>query len=82
MTPSNDELLSFLSENAQWWEQTANLFDETAQDPSSNADAKQRATWNLLSAVQRERAQLCRSFLERLRGNSLRPRAMRKEAAV
>jgi hypothetical protein len=82
MSPSNDELLSFLSENADWWEQTGNLFEEIGKNPRGTPDASHRATWNLLSAVQRERAQLCRSFLERLRGNSARPSAMTKETAV
>jgi len=82
MSPSNDELLSFLSENADWWEQTGSLFAEIAQNPRGMPDASHRATWELLSAVHRERAQLCRSFLERLRGNSAQPSAMTKETAV
>jgi len=82
MDPSNDELLSFLSENAQWWEQTGSLFDEIGQNPRSGADASHRPTWELLSAVHRERAQLCRSFIERLRGNVARPNAIRNETAV
>jgi hypothetical protein len=82
MSPSNDELLSFLSENAEWWEQTGSLFDEIGRNPRGTPDASHRATWELLSAVHRERAELCRSFLERLRGNSARPSAITKETAV
>jgi hypothetical protein len=82
MSPSNDELLSFLSENAEWWEQTGSLFDEIGQNPGGTPDASHRATWELLSAVHRERAELCRSFLERLRGNSAQPSAIAKETAV
>jgi hypothetical protein len=75
MSPSNDELLSFLSENADWWEQTGSLFDEIGQNPRGITEATHRATWELLSAVHRERADLCRSFLERLRAGTLRGQA-------
>jgi hypothetical protein len=75
MSPSNDELLSFLSENADWWEQTGSLFDEIGRNHGGTPDATHRATWELLSAVHRERADLCRSFLERLRAGTLRNQA-------
>jgi hypothetical protein len=82
MTRTDDELISFLSENAEWWEQTARFFEETAQNHGGTADAKYQATWNLLSAVQRERAELCRSLVTKLRGNSTRPSAINKETAA
>ena len=82
MKPSDDELLSFLSENAQWWEQTAHLFEETADDLEGRADAQNRATWNLLAAVHRERAHLCKAIFARIRGNSARSRAMKNGTAA
>ena len=82
MKPSDEELLSFLSENEQWWEQTAHLCEETAQDLNGAPDAQRRATWNLLAAVHRERAHLCKTVLTRLRGNSARPPAMKNGAAA
>ena len=61
MEVTTDDLLSFLSENAECWERAACLFNQMANLPSEGAPGN-KTLWNLQAAAYHERSNLCRHF--------------------
>ena len=65
MTPSTENILELLEQNAKWWEQAAVLCEHTV----AKLEPGRREEWQLMGAVYRERADKHVHLIEHLRQN-------------
>ena len=63
MTPSTENILELLEQNAKWWEQAAVLCEHTV----AQLEPGRREEWQLMGAVYRERADKHVHLIEYLR---------------